>query len=100
MDPALRRQFRKLESANKRVSIENRRLAQEVADLDARLEKLEASVPDALELARSNDKTVARLHGAVVKLVRAMGKLEAELARSRPRPAAVKRAKPTRARTR
>ena len=51
MDPELRRRFGKLESANKNVSIENRRLAREVIDLEARLDKLEASVPEALKLA-------------------------------------------------
>ena len=40
-----RRRFRKLESAGKKVSIENRRLAREVIHLNTRLEKLEASVP-------------------------------------------------------
>lgn len=75
MDPELRRRFAKLESANKRVSIENRRLAREVIDLDARLAKLEASVPEA-------------------------AKLEAKLTKVRPGPATAKRSKATSARLR
>jgi phage shock protein A len=100
MDPELRRRFAKLESANKRVSIENRRLAREVIDLEARLEKLETSVPEAVKLAKARDRTVTRLHGAVVKVVRAIGKVEARLAKLRPGPAAAKRRKATGARLR
>ena len=98
MDPDLRRQLRKVESASKKVSIENRRLAQEVADLDTRLKKLEASVPDAVKLAQASDRTVTRLRGAVVKVVSAIGKVESTLARLRPGPAAAKRSKATSAR--
>ncbi len=85
MEPdELRRRFRKLESANKKVSIENRRLAREVIDLTARLKKLEASAPGAVKLAKASDKMVARLHNAVVKVIRSIAKVEARLARLRP----------------
>jgi predicted RNase H-like nuclease (RuvC/YqgF family) len=100
MDPDLRRKLRKLESANKRVAIENRRLAREVEDLTKRLAKLEASVRDAAKAAQTRDQTVRKLHGAVVKVVRAIGKIEAKLARFRPRPAAAKRPKAAGARAR
>ena len=100
MDPAAQRQIAKLASANKKVSIENRRLAREVIDLEARLEKLEASVPEAVKLAKASDGTVTRLHGAVVKIVRAIAKVEARLAKLRPGPAARKPSKSPSARLR
>ena len=100
MDPALRRRITKLESKSKRVSIDNRRLAREVIDLDTRLKKLEASVPEAAKLAKASDKMVARLHQAVVKVVRAIAKVEAKVARLRPGAATAKRSKVTRARAR
>ena len=68
--------------------------------MEARLEKLEASVPDAVKLAQASDKMVTRLHGAVVKFVSAIAKVEARLARARPGPAAAKRSKAAGARTR
>jgi hypothetical protein len=43
---------------------------------------------------------VTRLHGAVVKVVRAIAKLEAKLTKVRPGPAAAKRSKATSARLR
>ena len=94
MEPdELRRRFRKLESANKKVSIENRRLAREVIDLNTRLQKLEASVPEVLKLAKAGDKMVARLHGAVVKVVTAIGKVERKVAGLKPKGASAKRIK-------
>ena len=94
MEPdELRRRFRKLESANKKVSIENRRLAREVIDLNARLQKLEASVPEALTLAKAGDKMVARLHGAVVKVVTAIGKVERKVAGLKPKARSARRIK-------
>jgi hypothetical protein len=93
MDPELRTRFRKLEAANKKVSIENRRLAREVIDLQARLEKLEATVPPAVKLAKANDQMVRKLQGVVVKLIRAVRRLQARLTKARPRPAVARRSK-------
>ena len=112
MEPELRRRFGKLESANKKVSIEDRRLAREVIDLDARLKKLEASAPEAVKLAKARDRTVTKLYRALVKIARrpdfhrcgswarAIAKIEAKLAKARPGPAAATRSKATSARLR
>ena len=100
MDPTLRRRITKIESANKKVAIENRRLAREVVHLNARLEKLEASVPEAVRLAKAGDKMVARLHGAVVKVVTAMGKVERKLARLKPKARSAERIKASSGRAR
>ncbi len=100
MDPTLRRRIRKMESANKKVGIENRRLAREVIQLNTRLEKLEASLPEAVKLAKAGDKMVARLHGAVVKVVTAIGKLERKVARLKPKARSAKPARASGRRTR